>query len=89
MRNWREFVLPVALPKDSAEACGNIRKNFNYFQTNYGLLYLAYLVFSLITSFWSLVTLCESRFRSIFPLPFTQFCVYNYKYSNKLLVLLL
>lgn len=59
MRSWKDFVIPVGIPKDSVEACSNMRQNLTYFQTNYGMMYCSYLVFSLITSFWSLVTLSE------------------------------
>lgn len=58
MRSWKEFVWPLQKPADSAQAVSNITKNLNYFQTNYMLLFLLYLCYNILNSFWTLALLC-------------------------------
>merc|ERR1719440_1811645 len=44
---WREFCLPLAMP-NSADGCSRLTSNVYNYQTNYAILFVLYLVVSIL-----------------------------------------
>lgn len=57
MKPWPQFLWPYNKPDDSAAALTQMTSNFAYFQTNYALCFVAYLIFQIVYSPISLFTI--------------------------------
>lgn len=57
MKPWPQFFWPYVKPQDSAEAIANMTANISFFQTNYAICFVAYLIFQIVYSPVSLCTI--------------------------------